>query len=64
MEHNAAMELQHNCEAMTTGFGPQANCAEVAGLSATSIIVGVLILVGLALFGYLIWRRLRNRGLE
>ncbi|MHB1260135.1 MAG: hypothetical protein ACYC2H_00320 [Thermoplasmatota archaeon] len=58
------MELQHNCDAMTTGFGPQASCSDVAGLSATSIIVGVLVLAGLVLVGVLIWRRLRNRGPE
>ncbi|MFA5943519.1 MAG: hypothetical protein WC876_03525 [Candidatus Thermoplasmatota archaeon] len=52
---------QHSCDAMTTAIAPTSSCAEVAGVGVTGIIIVVVIVLGLGLVGYLLWRRMRNR---
>lgn len=60
MDHSIG--LQHDCGAMATGVSPASSCTEVAGLGLTGIIILAVMVLGLALVGYLLWRRMRNRA--
>jgi hypothetical protein len=56
------ISVQHNCDGGMATFGPQSACVEVAGLGWVGILVAVGIVVGLGVVGWLLWRRIRNRG--
>lgn len=56
-------DVQHSCDGeMVAGFSPHASCTEVAGLGWGGILVAIAIFVGLGLIGWLLWRRIKNRG--
>jgi hypothetical protein len=57
------LEVQHNCAGeMVAGITPQSSCVEVVGLGWGGILVAIAVVVGLGVLGWLLWRRIKNRG--
>jgi hypothetical protein len=56
------LEVQHNCDGEMATFAPQASCVDVVGLGWGGILVALAVVVGLGVVGWLLWRRMRNRG--
>ena len=52
---------QHSCEGMSS-FAPASSCVDVVGFSWGGFVVAIAIVLGLAGIGWLLWRRVRNRG--
>jgi Na+/proline symporter len=56
------LEVQHNCDGEMAAFSPQSACADVVGLGWGGILVAIAVVLGLGVVGWLLWRRMRNRG--
>lgn len=56
------LEVQHNCDGEMATFAPQSSCVDVVGLGWGGILIAIAVVLGLGVLGWLLWRRIKNRG--